>query len=101
MAGKGVIDITISFVIFLFFRAASVVYNFMDFKRLCDREMLPPLVIRKTIPLCMAQYERIFSTVRVPGEDHDQLVHYSSAVSKVSHMEACISIQCQKCHPLW
>ena len=93
MAGKfkGVSDTNISIVLFVFFRAASVVYNFMDFKRLCDREMLPPLVIRKTIPLCMAQYERIFSTVRVPGEDHDQLVHYSSAVSKVSYMATGIS----------
>ncbi|CAH1790020.1 unnamed protein product [Owenia fusiformis] len=63
-------------------RAAGVCYQYHSFKRLCDREELLPLVIRNTIPLCMAQYERMFSTVRIPGEDIDELVHFSTAQSK-------------------
>ncbi|XP_064645349.1 carnitine O-palmitoyltransferase 1, liver isoform-like isoform X2 [Lineus longissimus] len=63
-------------------RAAVVVYQFVRFKRLLDREEVPPLLIRNTIPLCMNQYERAFSTTRIPGEDIDELVHYDSAVSK-------------------
>lgn len=45
-------------------RAAQVVHDCLVFKRLIDREELPPLVIRHTIPICMAQYERLFSTSR-------------------------------------
>lgn len=45
-------------------RASTVLYHMLHFKRLIDREELQPLVIRKTIPICMAQYERLFSTYR-------------------------------------
>jgi len=45
-------------------RAATTIYHLLQFKRLIDREELQPLVLRNTIPICMAQYERIFSTVR-------------------------------------
>ncbi|KAL3887263.1 hypothetical protein ACJMK2_027207 [Sinanodonta woodiana] len=63
-------------------RAASVVYYFFLIKQKIDREQIQPLFIRNTIPLCMAQYERVFSTTRIPGEDCDTLIHYSSAESK-------------------
>ncbi|GAB6019338.1 hypothetical protein CHUAL_000930 [Chamberlinius hualienensis] len=63
-------------------RAANVAYYCLLFKRFIDREELPPLVLRKTIPICMAQYERLYSTTRLPGEDVDELLHYSSQDSK-------------------
>lgn len=63
-------------------RAASLVANLLRFKQLIDREELPPLVLRDTIPICMAQYERLFSTTRVPHKEFDELVHYESNVSK-------------------
>lgn len=63
-------------------RAASLVANVLRFKQLVDREELPPLVLRDTIPICMAQYERLFSTVRVPRSEIDELVHYDSSESK-------------------
>ncbi|XP_054721147.1 carnitine O-palmitoyltransferase 1, liver isoform-like [Uloborus diversus] len=56
-------------------RAASLIYNILVFKRLIDREELEPLVVRNTIPICMAQYERLFSTVRIPGENTDKILH--------------------------
>ncbi|KAF2350039.1 Acyltransferase ChoActase/COT/CPT [Trinorchestia longiramus] len=57
-------------------RAANVMYSLCVVRRLIDREQLPPLFLRNTIPICMAQYERLFSTVRVPGLELDSLVHY-------------------------
>lgn len=47
-----------------FSRAAFLIYNILVFKRLIDREELEPLVLRNTVPICMAQYERLFCTVR-------------------------------------
>ncbi|XP_075548834.1 carnitine O-palmitoyltransferase 1, liver isoform-like isoform X1 [Dermacentor variabilis] len=63
-------------------RTAVIVYNCLAFKRLIDREELQPLVLRGTVPICMSQYERLFSTTRVPGIDIDEICHYSSTVSK-------------------
>lgn len=63
-------------------RAASLVANLLRFKQLIDREELPPLVLRDTIPICMAQYERLFSTTRVPKKEFDELVHYETQDSK-------------------
>lgn len=63
-------------------RAASLVHNLLRFKQLIDREELPPLVLRDTIPICMAQYERLFSTTRVPRQEFDELVHYETSESK-------------------
>ena len=63
-------------------RAASLVHNLLRFKQLIDREELPPLVLRDTIPICMAQYEQLFSTTRVPHDEYDELVHYDTNVSK-------------------
>lgn len=63
-------------------RAASLIANILRFKQLVDREELPPLVIRDTIPICMSQYEKLFSTVRIPLEKIDELVHYDTTKSK-------------------
>jgi carnitine O-palmitoyltransferase 1 len=63
-------------------RTASLVHNLLRFKQLIDREELPPLVLRDTIPICMAQYEQLFSTTRVPHNEFDELVHYDTSESK-------------------
>ncbi|CAG2246768.1 CPT1A [Mytilus edulis] len=63
-------------------RTANAAYQYLKFKQLIDREKLEPLLIRRTIPVCMAQYERVFSTTRIPGEDNDTLYHVDTALSK-------------------
>nr|XP_034320165.1 carnitine O-palmitoyltransferase 1, liver isoform-like isoform X2 [Crassostrea gigas] len=63
-------------------RISSTVYNLLKFKQLRDRETLKPLLIRNTIPVCMAQYEKMFSTTRIPGEECDTLLTHNSTVSK-------------------
>ncbi|XP_025081359.1 carnitine O-palmitoyltransferase 1, liver isoform-like isoform X3 [Pomacea canaliculata] len=56
-------------------RAAAVLYQIMLVKQMIERQSMEPLVIRKTIPICMAQYENIFCTTRIPGEEIDTLLH--------------------------
>lgn len=56
-------------------RAAGITTIIMQFKALLDYEELEPLRIRNTIPLCMWQYERMFSTARIPRTDCDIIRH--------------------------
>ncbi|KAL5019965.1 hypothetical protein ScPMuIL_002857 [Solemya velum] len=63
-------------------RAASVIYQTLLMKQRCDHEELQALRIRDTIPLCMAQYEKIYSSTRIPGDDIDEFKHYDASVSK-------------------
>eukprot|EP00164_Ancoracysta_twista_P002189 GFYU01002889.1.p1 GENE.GFYU01002889.1~~GFYU01002889.1.p1 ORF type:complete len:783 (-),score=246.37 GFYU01002889.1:209-2557(-) len=63
-------------------RAGSVVYWLMRFKRLIDREELSPTFVRDLVPMCMQQYEMMFSTTRIPGLECDTLKHYDSAESR-------------------
>eukprot|EP00112_Aurelia_sp_Birch-Aquarium-sp1_P017854 Seg418.12 transcript_id=Seg418.12/GoldUCD/mRNA.D3Y31 product="Carnitine O-palmitoyltransferase 1 liver isoform" protein_id=Seg418.12/GoldUCD/D3Y31 len=56
-------------------RAAGMIFFLLEFKRQIATEELEPLVIRETIPLCMWQYERVFGTSRIPGEEIDEIQH--------------------------
>eukprot|EP00794_Sanderia_malayensis_P019509 gene19509-21438_t len=56
-------------------RAAGVLFFLLEFKKQVEHEELEPLVIRDTIPLCMWQYERMFGTVRIPGDEIDVCQH--------------------------
>lgn len=47
-------------------RAGSIIHKMLKFKRLLDHEELEPLLIRGIVPLCMKQYDRMFSTTRIP-----------------------------------
>jgi len=62
-------------------RAANLISITLEFKALLDRELINPMFIRGAVPMCMAQYERIFSTTRIPGKEIDTLEHddYDSA----------------------
>eukprot|EP00293_Proteomonas_sulcata_P010653 CAMPEP_0184299254 /NCGR_PEP_ID=MMETSP1049-20130417/9893_1 /TAXON_ID=77928 /ORGANISM="Proteomonas sulcata, Strain CCMP704" /LENGTH=657 /DNA_ID=CAMNT_0026609627 /DNA_START=128 /DNA_END=2101 /DNA_ORIENTATION=+ len=56
-------------------RAARLVHNYMLFKKELESEKLKPTTIRGLVPICMRQYERLFSTTRIPGRDSDVLRH--------------------------
>jgi carnitine O-palmitoyltransferase 1 len=47
-----------------------------------DLGNLDPQEVAKVVPLCMAQYEWIFSTTRVPCAEQDRLVHYEADESR-------------------
>ncbi|XP_055934955.1 carnitine O-palmitoyltransferase 1, liver isoform-like isoform X2 [Argiope bruennichi] len=68
-------------------RAACLVYSLLLFKRLIDREELEPLVIRNTVPICMAQYERLYSSARIPGENTDRILHCEESKHIVVHVK--------------
>jgi len=60
-------------------RAAGFVSSMLIFKRLIDTEKLEPLLIRKTIPLCMFQYQRMFNTARIPKLEQDKIRHHQES----------------------
>lgn len=51
-------------VIIYYNRAATLCYFFLKYHQEIQTENLEPLLIRKTIPICMWQYERTFKTTR-------------------------------------
>jgi carnitine O-palmitoyltransferase 1 len=54
-------------------RAASTVYFLVKYRQILDAELQPP-VMAGPAPLCMAGFERIYGTTRVPGREMDELV---------------------------
>ncbi|KAG8191650.1 hypothetical protein JTE90_016443 [Oedothorax gibbosus] len=56
-------------------RAASFIHSAFLFRRAIDRQTLKPIMAQNLVPLCSAQYERIFNTTRIPGIETDKLVH--------------------------
>lgn len=57
-------------------RAASIVHYLFAFRSKLDKETIKPIMMQNMIPLCSAQYERVFNTTRTPGVEKDALVHY-------------------------
>ncbi|XP_033823336.1 carnitine O-palmitoyltransferase 1, liver isoform isoform X2 [Periophthalmus magnuspinnatus] len=56
-------------------RAGNAIHAIMLYRRKLDRAQIKPLMLLHTIPMCSAQYERMFNTSRVPGVDTDILMH--------------------------
>ena len=50
-------------------RAGLACYTLMQLKKDIETERLKPLVIMDLIPLCSAQYDRLFGTTRIPGQE--------------------------------
>jgi carnitine O-palmitoyltransferase 1 len=59
-------------------RAANLTSRLVAFRELVRTEKLEPNRVNDTVPLCMAQYARIFGTTRVPKRGMDELVTYDS-----------------------
>ncbi|ENN80944.1 hypothetical protein YQE_02649, partial [Dendroctonus ponderosae] len=57
-------------------RAGSIINSLLMFRRLLDRQELDPILIQGLVPLCSWQYERIFNTTRIPGEEADKIMHF-------------------------
>ncbi|XP_039988326.1 carnitine O-palmitoyltransferase 1, liver isoform isoform X2 [Xiphias gladius] len=60
-------------------RAANAIHAIMLYRRKLDRAQIKPLMLLHTIPMCSAQYERMFNTSRVPGVDTDTLQHMNES----------------------
>uniref|UniRef100_A0A3Q1F471 carnitine O-palmitoyltransferase n=1 Tax=Acanthochromis polyacanthus TaxID=80966 RepID=A0A3Q1F471_9TELE len=60
-------------------RAGNAIHSLMLYRRKLDRAQIKPLMLLHTIPMCSAQYERMFNTSRVPGVDTDTLQHMNES----------------------
>ncbi|XP_041093469.1 carnitine O-palmitoyltransferase 1, liver isoform-like [Polyodon spathula] len=61
-------------------RAGNAIHAFLLYRRKLNREELKPSMVPGTIiPLCSAQWERMFNTCRIPGEETDSLQHFSDS----------------------
>lgn len=61
-------------------RAGALCYYLSQMKNQIETERLPPLV-GSGVPLCSAQYERLFGTTRIPGVEADKLLHTTGQAS--------------------
>uniref|UniRef100_G1TJN7 Carnitine O-palmitoyltransferase 1, muscle isoform n=1 Tax=Oryctolagus cuniculus TaxID=9986 RepID=G1TJN7_RABIT len=57
-------------------RAGNAIHAILLYRRKVDREEITPIrLLGSTVPLCSAQWERLFNTCRIPGEETDTLQH--------------------------
>ncbi|XP_069480223.1 carnitine O-palmitoyltransferase 1, liver isoform isoform X2 [Ambystoma mexicanum] len=56
-------------------RAGNAIHAILLYRKKLDREEIKPLMVQKTIPMCSAQYERMFNTSRIPGIETDTIQH--------------------------
>ncbi|XP_028824722.1 carnitine O-palmitoyltransferase 1, liver isoform-like isoform X2 [Denticeps clupeoides] len=60
-------------------RAGNAIHAIMLYRRKLDRAQIKPLMVQFTIPLCSAQYERMFNTSRIPGVETDTIQHMTDS----------------------
>lgn len=56
-------------------RAGNTIHSILLYRQKLDREEIQPIRLAASIPLCSAQWERLFNTCRVPGEETDTIQH--------------------------
>ncbi|XP_072241611.1 carnitine O-palmitoyltransferase 1, liver isoform isoform X1 [Leuresthes tenuis] len=57
-------------------RAGNAIHAIMLYRRKLDRAQIKPIyLLANKVPLCSAQWERMFNTSRIPGVDTDILQH--------------------------
>jgi carnitine O-palmitoyltransferase 1, liver isoform len=63
-------------------RAASTIYNLLKLRKQLDTGTFEPQILGGFVPLCMAQYDYVFSVTRIPGREQDTLKKYDNRESK-------------------
>ncbi|VTJ51194.1 Hypothetical predicted protein [Marmota monax] len=57
-------------------RAGNTIHAILLYRHKLDREEIKPIrLLGSTVPLCSAQWERLFNTSRIPGEETDTIQH--------------------------
>ncbi|CAM5149536.1 carnitine O-palmitoyltransferase 1, liver isoform isoform X1 [Chelonia mydas] len=57
-------------------RAGNVIHATLLYRKKLDRQEIKPILLMgSTVPLCSAQWERMFNTSRIPGEETDTIQH--------------------------
>uniref|UniRef100_A0AAQ5X8G7 carnitine O-palmitoyltransferase n=1 Tax=Amphiprion ocellaris TaxID=80972 RepID=A0AAQ5X8G7_AMPOC len=61
-------------------RAGNAIHAIMLYRRKLDRAQIKPIyLLANKVPLCSAQWERMFNTSRVPGVETDTLQHMNES----------------------
>uniref|UniRef100_A0A915B095 carnitine O-palmitoyltransferase n=1 Tax=Parascaris univalens TaxID=6257 RepID=A0A915B095_PARUN len=62
-------------------RAANITYAALTFRRMVERQQVKPFAVspRTKVPFCTMQYERLFNSCRVPGEESDRFHHWDDS----------------------
>ncbi|XP_041853520.1 carnitine O-palmitoyltransferase 1, liver isoform isoform X1 [Melanotaenia boesemani] len=61
-------------------RAGNAIHAIMLYRRKLDRAQIKPIyLLANKVPLCSAQWERMFNTSRVPGVESDTLQHMNES----------------------
>ncbi|XP_014911686.1 carnitine O-palmitoyltransferase 1, liver isoform isoform X1 [Poecilia latipinna] len=61
-------------------RAGNAVHAIMLYRRKLDRAQIKPIyLLANKVPLCSAQWERMFNTSRIPGVETDTLQHMNES----------------------
>ncbi len=63
-------------------RAAMLLSELLKYQAVLEHETIEPTRVQDMVPLCMWQFERIFSTTRIPGRDIDEIKHWQPADSR-------------------
>ncbi|KAM9854971.1 carnitine O-palmitoyltransferase 1, liver isoform 1-T1 [Aulostomus maculatus] len=61
-------------------RAGNAIHAIMLYRRKLDRAQIKPIyLLANKVPLCSAQWERMFNTTRIPGLETDTLQHMNES----------------------
>ncbi|KAI6242849.1 hypothetical protein M3Y99_00193400 [Aphelenchoides fujianensis] len=72
-------------------RAANVTWGALLFRRLIERQEVSPFAVapRIKVPFCTMQYERLFNSCRVPGEETDKFRRWDDARHVAVYCNGC------------
>ncbi|MCI4393128.1 hypothetical protein PGIGA_G00153870 [Pangasianodon gigas] len=61
-------------------RAGNTIHAIMLYRRKLDRAQIKPLfALANRVPFCSAQWERLYNTSRIPGQERDTIQHVSDS----------------------
>ncbi|GMR34737.1 hypothetical protein PMAYCL1PPCAC_04932, partial [Pristionchus mayeri] len=62
-------------------RAANITFAALQFRRKIERQEISPFSIapHTKVPFCTMQYERLFNSCRIPGEECDHFARWDDA----------------------
>ncbi|XP_044281458.1 carnitine O-palmitoyltransferase 1, liver isoform isoform X3 [Varanus komodoensis] len=71
-------------------RAGNAIHSILLYRRKLDRQQIKPILLMgSTVPLCSAQWERLFNTSRIPGEETDTIQHIKDSKHVVVFHKGC------------
>lgn len=72
-------------------RAGNLTWAALTFRRMVERQQVTPFSLSQKlkVPFCTIQYERLFNSCRIPGEETDQFLHWDDAKHIAVYCKGC------------